>query len=102
MIVNNGSTDNTKDYLQTIYPHINCIHHYEMISETEALNNILHLIKTPYFFLYDIDIEIRNIEFKNMCKNVIEKNNFLGIFFNTSKSAKNYILLLSNHTKLLS
>lgn len=80
LIVNNGSTDNTKDYLQTIYPHINCIHHYEMISETEALNNILHLIKTPYFFLYDIAIEMRSIELEHMCKNVLEKNNVLGIF----------------------
>ncbi len=59
-MVDNGSTDNSVDYVQTNFPEVKIIRNEENLGSAEGYNRGMESIESPYVLLLNCDTEILN------------------------------------------
>ncbi len=80
LIVDDGSTDQTKDYLTTHFESITYMRNQTEIGYCKTFNNVLAYIQTPYLLCIDLNIDVRSLPLQAAIISAKNHNTFVTNF----------------------
>ncbi|MBU4331546.1 glycosyltransferase family 2 protein [Patescibacteria group bacterium] len=79
IIVDNGSTDGTVEYIKQEYPMATCLKNFKNLGFCRANNQGIHLAKGEYVLLCNTDIILKNDFLKNAMKTIESDKNIASV-----------------------
>lgn len=94
ILIDDGSTDSTSNYVKTHFPNIIFMKNKEEEGYIKSFNKSLDFVDTDYIFLVDLHIHVKSLNLINEI-NLIKKNNSFAHFLTLSIDSQDHLLNLN-------